>query len=125
LCAGIYMVTIIDNNGCLQNVNVPINNSSTLTETVTSTNETCFAQCNGAATVTAGGGTPPITYNWLSPSSTSQSVSSLCAGIYFVQMTDAAGCIRNASVNITSANDLTVTPFVTQPPCTSPTGSIS
>ncbi|MBP7808795.1 MAG: gliding motility-associated C-terminal domain-containing protein [Bacteroidia bacterium] len=125
LCAGVYMVTIVDNNGCLQNVNVPINNSSTLTETITSTNETCFAQCNGSSTVTAGGGTAPITYNWLSPASTSQSVSGLCVGTYFVQMTDALGCIRNASVNISSANDLTVTPFVTQPSCTVNTGSIS
>lgn len=125
LCAGVYMVTIVDANGCLQNVNVPINSSSTLTETINATNETCFAQCNGAATVTASGGTAPITYNWLSPSSTSQSIGSLCAGIYFVQMTDAAGCIKNASVTITSANDLTVTPFVTQPSCTVNTGSIS
>ncbi|HWY11034.1 MAG TPA: gliding motility-associated C-terminal domain-containing protein [Bacteroidia bacterium] len=125
LCAGIYMVTITDNKGCLQNINVPINNSSTLTETITSTNETCFAQCNGAATVTAGGGTPPITYNWLSPVSASQSVSSLCAGIYFVQMTDAMGCIRNASVNISSANNLTITPFVKQPGCAVNNGSIS
>jgi len=125
LCAGIYMVTIVDANGCLQNVNVPINSSSTLTETINSTNETCFAQCNGAATVTASGGTAPITYNWLSPSSTSQTLSSLCAGTYFVQMTDALGCIRNASVTISSASDLTVTPFVTQPSCTVNTGSIS
>lgn len=126
LCAGIYMVTIVDNNGCLQNVNVPINNSNGITgETINQTNETCFAQCNGAATVTAVGGTAPITYNWLSPTSTSSSVNSLCAGIYFVQMTDAAGCIRNASVTINSASDLTVTPFVTQPSCTVNTGSIS
>lgn len=126
LCAGIYMVTIVDNNGCLQNVNVPINNSNGITgETINQTNETCFAQCNGSATVTAVGGTAPVTYNWLSPSSTSQSVNSLCAGTYFVQMMDATGCIRNASVNISSASDLTVTPFVTQPSCTVNTGSIS
>lgn len=126
LCAGIYMVTIIDNNGCLQNVNVPINNSNGITsETINQTNETCFAQCNGASTVTAIGGTAPITYNWLSPASTSQSVTGLCAGTYFVQMTDAMGCIRNASVNISSASDLTVTPFVTQPNCAVSTGSIS
>lgn len=126
LCAGIYMVTIVDGNGCLQNVNVPINNSSGITgETLNTINETCFAQCNGAATVTAVGGTAPITYNWLSPSSASQTIGSLCAGTYFVQMTDAMGCIRNASVNISSASSLTVIPFVTQPSCTVTTGSIA
>jgi large repetitive protein len=125
LCAGVYMVTITDNLGCAQNVSVTINNSSTLSETITSTNETCFGTCNGAATVTASGGTAPITYNWLSPASTSTSVASLCGGTYFVQMTDAMGCIRNASVNIASASDLTVTPFVTQPGCAMNNGSIS
>lgn len=125
LCAGVYMVTITDNVGCVQNVSVSINNSSTLSETITSTNETCFGSCNGSATVTASGGTAPITYNWLSPSSTSPTLSSLCGGTYFVQMTDAMGCIRNASVNIASANALTITPFVMQPGCMTNNGSIS
>jgi large repetitive protein len=126
LCAGVYMVTITDNLGCAQNVSVTINNSSTLTETITSTNVTCASgPCNGSASVTASGGTPPITYNWLSPASTSTSVASLCSGIYFVQMSDAAGCIRTASVNITASSDLTLTPFVTQPGCAVSDGSIS
>jgi gliding motility-associated-like protein len=125
LCAGIYMVTITDNLGCVQNVSVSIDNSSTLTETITSTNPACFGGCNGTASVTASGGTAPITYNWLSPSSTSQTLSSLCAGTYFVQMTDALGCIKNASVTLASANDLTLTPFVTQPACSLNNGAIT
>ncbi|HRD40544.1 MAG TPA: hypothetical protein PLC65_18080, partial [Bacteroidia bacterium] len=39
-------------------------------------------------------------------------------------MTDAQGCIRNASVTINSATDLTLTPTVTQPSCTVNNGSI-
>lgn len=126
LCAGVYMITITDNNGCIQNINLPINNSSGITgETINVVNESCFNQCNGAATVTAVGGTAPISYNWLSPASTSNTLTGLCGGNYFVQMTDAQGCIRNASVTITSATDLTVTPLVTQPSCTLNNGSIS
>lgn len=125
LCAGVYMITITDNNGCNQNVSLPINNSSGITgETINITNEACFNQCNGAATVTAVGGTAPITYNWLTPASTSNTLTGLCGGTYFVQMTDAQGCIRNASVTINSATDLTLTPTVTQPSCTVNNGSI-
>lgn len=126
LCAGIYMITITDNNGCTQNVSLPINNSSGITgETINVTNESCFNQCNGAATVTAVGGTSPISYNWVTPASASNTLTGLCGGTYFVQMTDAQGCIRNASVTIASATDLTVTPAVTQPSCTLNNGSIT
>lgn len=125
LCAGVYMITISDSNGCLQNVNLPINNSSGITgEIINSTNENCFNQCNGAATVTAVGGTAPISYNWVTPASTSNTLTGLCGGTYFVQMTDAQGCIRNASVTINSASSLTITPAVIQPSCTINNGSI-
>lgn len=126
LCAGVYMVTITDNNGCVQNVNLPINNSSGITgETISVTNETCFNQCNGSVTVTAVGGTAPITYNWISPSATTNTLGGLCGGTYIVQMQDAQGCIRNASVSVTSASSLTVTQAVVQPSCTLNNGSIT
>lgn len=126
LCAGVYMISITDNNGCVQNINLPINNSSGITgETINVTNETCFGLCNGAATVTAIGGNAPISYNWVTPASTSNTLTGLCGGTYFVQMTDAQGCIRNASVSVTAATDLTVTPAVTQPSCTLNNGSIT
>ncbi len=117
LCAGLYMVSITDNQGCAQNVSVTINNSSTISSTISSTNETCFAQCNGTASVTASGGTAPLSFAWVSPTSTLSSLSGLCGGTYFVQITDSKGCIRTESATINSATNLTVTPFVTQPTC--------
>ncbi|MDX2172300.1 MAG: gliding motility-associated C-terminal domain-containing protein [Bacteroidota bacterium] len=119
LCAGLYQVSITDGLGCNATQNVIINNSNGITgETTAVQNELCFGNCNGGATVTAIGGTAPISYSWTAPSSTNNAVSGLCAGGYFVQMTDAQGCIRSTSININSATHLTLTPFVSLPNCT-------
>jgi len=126
LCAGLYQVLITDALGCNTTQNVNINNSSGITgQTINVQNEQCFGLCNGAATVTAIGGTAPITYSWVAPSSTNSSIGSLCAGNYFVQMTDAVGCIRSTSLAVGSAVQLTLTPFVVAPSCGVSNGTIS
>jgi gliding motility-associated-like protein len=119
LCAGLYQVSITDGFGCNVLQNVIINNSNGITgEAINVSNEQCFGGCNGSATVTAVGGTAPISYSWTSPSSTNSVVNNLCAGIYFVQMMDATGCIRSTSLTVNSATQLTLTPFVSLPNCT-------
>ena len=127
LCSGVYAVQITDGNGCVNTTNVVINSSSGITgETIVSTNVTCDASvCDGSANVTAVGGVAPISYNWVHDNSTSQSVSNLCAGTYFCNMTDANGCSRTASVVIGAATTLTISSQVTQSSCSSNTGSIT
>lgn len=126
LCSGVYMVQVTDGNGCVTNSNVVINNSSGITgENIVLANQSCSATCDGTANVTAVGGVAPISYHWLHNNSTSQSVSGLCPGTYFCNMTDANGCTRTATVVIGSAPTLTLTPQVTQSSCSSSTGSIN
>lgn len=126
LCAGVYAVQITDANGCLTDTSLVINSSSGITgETVAVTDETCVGSCNGSATVTAVGGTGPITYNWVHDGSTNPVQSGLCAGIYLCNMIDANGCSRTTSVVINSAASLSVTSQVSQSSCTSNTGSIT
>ncbi|MBK7818833.1 MAG: gliding motility-associated C-terminal domain-containing protein [Sphingobacteriaceae bacterium] len=126
LCAGLYQVQVTDANGCTQIQNIPISNSSGITgETFNIKDELCAGSCNGQATVTPIGGTAPYTYNWLAPPSTNSTVTNLCGGIYFVQMTDAQGCIRTSSVSINSATTIVVNPNVLQPSCTLVNGTVS
>jgi len=125
LCAGLYQVLITDQNLCTQIQNVLISNVPGITgETFSLQNVTCAGNCNGGATVTPIGGAPVITYSWIAPSSTLSSINGLCAGNYFVQMTDANGCIRTASTSINAAAALTIAPFVTQPSCGNSNGII-
>jgi len=126
LCAGVYGIEITDNLGCKTSTNVVINSSSGITgETVVKADETCAAACNGSVTVTAIGGTAPIAYHWVHNNSTSSSLTGMCAGVYYCNMTDATGCTRTASVEITAAASLTVVPTVTQTACNASTGAIA
>ncbi len=81
---------------------------------VTGTNETGPATNDGTATVSPSGGTGPYSYSW-SNLSTSQSISGLMPGCYFVTVTDANQCQKtgtfcvapsgcNLSVNVTGTN---------------------
>lgn len=126
LCAGIYQVNITDGNGCTSLQNVLISNSNGITgHTFNTQNEQCAGNCNGSSTITPIGGTAPITFSWTSPSSTNSIVTGLCAGNYFVQMTDAQGCIRTASTTVNAATTLSLTSNVTNPTCSSANGSIN
>ena len=126
LCAGVYGIEVTDANACVTNSNVIINSSSTFTgETITQQNVSCSGLCDGSVTVTAIGGTAPITYHWLHNASSSQTLNGLCAGTYFCNMIDANGCIRTASVVIGATSNFTITPQITQSSCSVNNGSIS
>ncbi|MES2515691.1 MAG: gliding motility-associated C-terminal domain-containing protein [Bacteroidota bacterium] len=127
LCAGVYDVRITDSNGCVSTSSVIVNNSTAITgETITFANVSCVGTpCDGTVTVTAIGGTLPISYHWIHDNSVTQTLTGLCAGTYFCNMTDANGCTRTASVVIGATTTLTLTPQVTQSSCSSSTGSIT
>ncbi|TND10353.1 MAG: hypothetical protein FD123_601 [Bacteroidetes bacterium] len=106
LCAGLYTLTITDANACTQQVVIPVNNvNSSMTLTTASTNVTCFGVCDGTASVNVAGGVAPFTYLWSNGGNTN-SLTALCAGIYFVQVTDANGCVSTAQVIITEPAQL-------------------
>ena len=126
LCAGVYDLQITDANGCVSNSTVVVNSSSSITgEIVTKADVTCSGTCDGTVTVTAVGGNGVISYHWVHNGATTQSLSGLCAGTYFCNMTDINGCTRTASVVIDASTNFTITPQITQSSCSANTGEIS
>ena len=77
--------------------------------------------CSGSTVLTASSGT---NYLW-STGATTQNITVTSIGTYSVTVTDASGCSNNASVTI-EASQIATTPnvTVTQPNCSSTTGSI-
>lgn len=118
LCAGAYTVTVTDQNNCSQIFSIGVNNPNGEALTVSSTNVSCFGQCDGTATVSYNCSLPPCTVQWNDPgNSTTDNISNLCAGSYTVVVTNAQNCISTATVVITSPQPITPNPSFTNILC--------
>jgi gliding motility-associated-like protein len=106
--AGAYSFSVTDANGCVVNASGLINDIAGPVVSITSqTNISCFGGNNGAATTAITGGVTPYGYLWTGTSYTTQNVSTFNVGIKNITVTDAAGCVGTASVNITQPTQLT------------------
>ena len=105
LCAGSYSVTVTDANGCTApafgNIIELFCPPCDLVADATSTDVTCYGACDGTASVTYTGNNviAPITYAWSNGGNTS-TIEDLCAGTYYVTVSDVNGCQNTDSVTI-------------------------
>ena len=115
--AGTYHVTItdasgtnilVDNNGNIYTINVIITEPQLLIANASGTNNLCFGNSIGTASVSVSGGTTPYTYLW-SNGSTSNEITDLLSGLYTVTVRDANGCTIEASYEVTQPALLTAT----------------
>jgi gliding motility-associated-like protein len=108
LCAGTFTVNVLDAHGCPSQATTTVTQPTALTSMISSTaNVSCFGVCNGFAQVTAGGGTPPYSYNWMPGAITSSLANSLCAGTYTCTVTDGNGCTVQSIQTISQPSLLT------------------
>ncbi len=71
---------------------------------------TCFGQANGSINLSINNiwGQAPFTFNWSDGSST-EDISGLIAGNYFVTVSDASGVTVIENINLTQPNDISIT----------------
>lgn len=103
LYPGTYDVTILDANLCDTVIVVTVgNNPGHVAQLVNTTDVTCHGGNDGAAEVTANGGTPPYTYSWDAAAANQSTAvaSNLSAGTYSCTITDANGCTDTISATI-------------------------
>ncbi len=119
LPAGTHLVSITDANGCVKVDTALVNNAPAFPVAMVIDNHVqCFNQSNGAAHVTANGGTPPYTYIWSTGANT-PAVTNLVGGVVRVTVTDANGCrrIRQETITEPTENFLGVAVEVTPATC--------
>ncbi|MBK9016275.1 MAG: hypothetical protein IPM82_20620 [Saprospiraceae bacterium] len=97
--AGTYSVTITLGGGCTVVKTVSVGVTAKPNASITSVVPACGGQNNGAATVTASGGSS-YGYAW-SNGQTTQTATNLTAGTYTVTVTASGGCTATASATIT------------------------
>lgn len=107
LCAGTYQVVVTDANGCSDSVSVTIIEPPVLEAPVSVVNPTCGGICDGEATVSPTGGTPPYNILWLPGLEVTPTITGLCAGEYTVIVVDASGCTDTTTINLTEPPVLT------------------
>jgi hypothetical protein len=111
LTAGIYSVTITDNNGCETTVNgITVSQpASVVSGTAVVTNVSCFGGNTGEINLIPNGGTGPYTFSW-NDGATTEDRNGLTAGTYSVTIADQNGCEAILSITVsqpTAALDLT------------------
>ncbi|WP_425412738.1 SdrD B-like domain-containing protein, partial [Lewinella cohaerens] len=98
LIAGMYTVTVTDDQGCTDEATFTIEEPTLLEVSATKTDETC-AMANGTIDVTVNGGTSPYTYAW-NDGDTTEDRSDLAPGTYTITVTDANNCTATTSITI-------------------------
>lgn len=116
LSGGLYSVVVTDANGCTVSQSFNIAEPLAITSSVVATNIVCNGTNTGAADLTVSNGTAPYTYFW-SNFQTSQDITGLGAGTYYVVITDANGCIKNDSVVITQPAPIAISANLTNVLC--------
>ena len=113
ICDGTYTVIVEDANGCQDTLTETVSVPNPITFDFTTTDVSCFGECDGTATVVVSGGTSPYNYVWTGLSGTTGSLSNVCAGSYGLSIVDDSGCSVDTNFVITEPpllviSDLTV-----------------
>src|SRR5690606_31944327 len=96
--AGVYTVTVSDEQGSAVSESITITEPDTLEINTSSTVET-DGNMDGTATAIINGGTSGYAYEWsTNPIQTTNTATNLSAGEYFVTITDNNGCSIVGSV---------------------------
>ncbi|NBU72613.1 MAG: hypothetical protein EBS53_14420, partial [Bacteroidetes bacterium] len=113
LCPGVYIFVVADANGCDDTLSFTINEPPAIVLAATTIDVLCHGDASGQASITATGGTPGYTYNWVALTgsipagqATNQTIGTptnpngIPTGTYEVTVTDANGCTATETVNI-------------------------
>ena len=122
LAAGSYIVTVTDRNGCTATSTFIIQGQGNLTVVVSATPSTCGGTTGSATVTNVTGGTAPFTYRW-NNGATTQTITNIGVGIYYVTVTDAAGCTASNSVEVQGTNALQITVINTKSDCGAANGT--
>lgn len=102
LSAGIYLLTVTDNNGCMASTQFNITEPNELSANIVSaTNISCNGLSDGSIQASIIGGNQPYNYQWNSTTSTQPNISGISAGFYSLLVTDNNGCTDIVDINIT------------------------
>ncbi|MFM8949400.1 MAG: SprB repeat-containing protein, partial [Bacteroidota bacterium] len=125
--AGTYTVTITDANGCTLTQSAVVSNiPSPQISLITTTNNTCYQQGDGAANIVASSGTSPYKYDVGSGSISNNGLfEGFLAGTYSIIVTDANGCTSDSIFSIGEPLPIAINSTISGSICSGNNGTIS
>ena len=105
ITAGQYSVLITDFNNCIISDTFTLNEPLILTYFDISDSVSCFGNNDGSINLTINGGTVPYNYLW-NTGDTTEDLSNIYSGVYFVNVLDANNCLLIASISVEEPEDL-------------------
>ena len=119
LAGGMYQVTVTDANNCFEVVDVEILSPTEIVLQLTlDNNVSCGGGADGMATVSGSGGAGGIDFLWSSGSfPTNPTATGLSAGWVTVTATDANGCIKVDSIELTEPTPISLVTDSTDVTC--------
>lgn len=110
-----YNIVVRDSSTC-ESLVWPITIPDVFDDTLVLTAEaSCPGATDGSIDLSVSGGTSPYTYSWTGPASYSastQDISGLEAGWYYVAITDDSSCVIMDSIEVTTTPDVTPPSFI-------------
>jgi gliding motility-associated-like protein len=100
LPGGSYTVTVTDSRGCVRTSTTVVDEPAPLALSLTYTGDVCSG--TAGARVQGSNGRPPYRYQW-SNGATTQAVTNLAAGTYFVTVFDINNCPKDTTVIISNS----------------------
>ena len=118
LSAGIYTLTLTDNNGCSYVSGYEIINDCNFGNCIITfmpsiTQNDCFNDCNGVISVAIANGLFPLAYTW-SNGDTTATIRDLCPGLYTLTVVAGDGCTETETYTITAPSELNVDVQISQ-----------
>lgn len=108
LHAGLYYVTITDNNGCSITTSAMVNEPTEIVFSIQTKPISCPDKQDGTITVTASGATPPYNYSATQNGnnfiySSDGIMLNMAKGTYTIEITDANGCKKTGTATVPDA----------------------
>lgn len=114
LAPGAYEIVVIDANGCVQNLTIPLLSPDTIAFAFDASiypngfNISCFGAMDGSIDAAVTGGVPAYSLTWTGTGPfgpvSGTSISNLDAGEYLLQVVDLNGCLAEESILLTQPN---------------------
>jgi gliding motility-associated-like protein len=116
--SGPHLVTVTDNNGCTNAINVTVGIGSGITATAAATATSCNGAMNGSITATPTSGTAPYQYQLNSGIFQGNATfSGLAGGNYNITVKDVNGCTVTVSTTIVQGANLAATSVINNVLC--------